>query len=140
MTFDLNERITKTKLFIDQYNWKEIKFSSHQKDWKKIKLNNKSIALNVLYVPYNTEKIRRAHKSKYNLKRESQGILLIITDGDKWHYLAVKKLSDLFRGITSNNNGDFYCTEQKISLKSIILYAKIMIIVMWECLMKTIKY
>ena len=27
----------------------------------------------------------------------------------KWHYLAVKSLSELFRGITSNNNGDFYC-------------------------------
>ena len=28
--------------------------------------------------------------------------------GKKWHYLAVKSLSELFRGITSNNNGDFY--------------------------------
>ena len=28
---------------------------------------------------------------------------------DKWHYLAVKTISRLFRGITSNNNGDFYC-------------------------------
>ena len=25
------------------------------------------------------------------------------------HYLAVKSLSELFRGITGNNNGDFYC-------------------------------
>ena len=33
----------------------------------------------------------------------------MITDGKKWHYLAVKILSALFRGITSNNNGDLYC-------------------------------
>ena len=33
----------------------------------------------------------------------------MITDGEKWHYLAVRSLSALFRGITSNNNGDFYC-------------------------------
>ena len=33
----------------------------------------------------------------------------MITDGEKWHYLAVKSLSALFRGITDNNNGDFYC-------------------------------
>ena len=33
----------------------------------------------------------------------------MITDGKKWHYLAVKSLSALFRRITSNNNGDFYC-------------------------------
>ena len=33
----------------------------------------------------------------------------MITDGEKWHYLAVKTLSALFRGIKSDNNGDFYC-------------------------------
>ena len=32
-----------------------------------------------------------------------------ITDGKKWHYLAVKSFSVLLTGITSNNNGDFYC-------------------------------
>ena len=42
--------------------------------------------------------------------------MLKITDSDKrsngvknWHYLAVKSLSRLLRGITSNRNGDFYC-------------------------------
>ena len=64
---------------------------------------------NILYVPYNTEKIRQAYKSKYNLTHENQVILLMITDGEKWHYLDVKRLSALFRGITGNNNGDFYC-------------------------------
>ena len=33
----------------------------------------------------------------------------MITDGKKWHYLAVKSLSALLRGITSNHDGDFYC-------------------------------
>ena len=33
----------------------------------------------------------------------------MITDDKKCHYLAVRSLSALFRGITSNNNGDFYC-------------------------------
>ena len=58
---------------------------------------------------HNTEKIRHAYKSKYNLICEKQVILLMITDGEKWHYLAVKSFSALFRGITVNNNGDFYC-------------------------------
>ena len=66
-------------------------FPSHKKDWKKFESNNKSIALNVSYVPYNTEEIRHAYKSKYNLKRENQVILLMITDGKKWHYLAVEE-------------------------------------------------
>ena len=33
----------------------------------------------------------------------------MITDDKKWHYLALKSLSALLRGITSNHNGDFYC-------------------------------
>ena len=44
------QRISKIKPFIDQYNWKEIDFPSHGKDWKTFELNNKSIALNILYV------------------------------------------------------------------------------------------
>ena len=60
-------------------------------------------------MPHNTEKIRHAYKSKYNLTRESQVILLMIADGEKWRYLAVKTLSALFRGLTSNHKEDFYC-------------------------------
>ena len=33
----------------------------------------------------------------------------MITDGEKWHYLAVKSFSVLFRWITSRHDGDFYC-------------------------------
>ena len=77
---------------------------------KKFESNNKSIALNILYVPYNTEEIRHAYKSKYNLKHENQVIVLLITDGKKWHYLAEKKkLSALLRRIISKHEGDFYC-------------------------------
>ena len=82
---------------------------SHQKDWKKSELNNKAIALNTLFVLYNTEQIRLAYKSKYNFKRENQVILLMITDGKKWHYLTMKSLSAVLRGITSNHKEDFYC-------------------------------
>ena len=103
------QTLPKVKLFIYQYKWKEISFPSHQNDWKRFESNNKTKALNVLYVPHNTEERRHAYKSKYNLKRENQVILLMITDGAKWHYLAVKKLSALLRGTTGNNNADFYC-------------------------------
>ena len=62
------------------------------------KKNNKSIALNILHVPYN---IGNAYKSEYNFELKNQVILLMITDGKKWYYLTVKSLSALFRGITS---------------------------------------
>ena len=93
---------------MEKYNWREIEFPSTSKDWKRFELNNE-IALNILYVPHNTRKIHVAYNSKHNLTREKQIILLMITDGEKWHYLTVKNLSGLFRGITSNYVGDFYC-------------------------------
>ena len=33
----------------------------------------------------------------------------MITDGEKWHYLTVKNLLGLLRGITSTRKEDFYC-------------------------------
>ena len=84
------QRISKIKPFIENYNWKDIDFPSRRKDWNKFELNNNNIALNILYVPFNTKKIEIAYKSKYNLTREKQIILLMISNGEKWHYLVVK--------------------------------------------------
>ena len=33
----------------------------------------------------------------------------MITDGKKWHYLAVRSVPALLREITSNHDGYFYC-------------------------------
>ena len=33
----------------------------------------------------------------------------MITDGNKWHYLAVSNFSALLEGKLSNHHGDFYC-------------------------------
>ena len=45
------ERISKLRPFINNYNWKDIEFPSHSKDWRKFEQNNKTIDLNILYVP-----------------------------------------------------------------------------------------
>ena len=104
-----HQRVSKLKPFIDEYDWSGINFPSHVNDWKRFELNNKSIASNVLYVPQDEDTIRHAYKSKHNLKRENQVILLRISDGEKWYYLTVRRLSALLKGITSRHNGDFYC-------------------------------
>ena len=104
------ERISKIKSFINNYNWKGTAFPSHSKDWRKFECNNKAIALNILNVPYNTKEIRQAYISEHNDERNNQVNLLMITDGtSNWHYLAIKNISGLLRGMTSNHNGDFYC-------------------------------
>ena len=43
------QRITKIKPCIDKYNWKEIRFPSHQKDWKNFQSNNKAIILILIF-------------------------------------------------------------------------------------------
>ena len=105
------QKISKLKPYINQYNWKDIKFPSDKEDWKKFEQNNKEIALNILFVPDNNKEIEPTYTSKYNYKRKKQVILLIITDDDdnRWHHIAVKSLPALFRAITSSNNGYFYC-------------------------------
>ena len=69
------ERISNLMPFFHQYNWKDIEFPSHSKDWKKFEQNNKIIALIaqiiVLFLKYNTKQIEPAYISKYNHKRES---------------------------------------------------------------------
>ena len=104
------EKTSKLKPFINNYNWEDIEFPSHSKDWKKIEENNKAIALNTLFVPYNTKQIRAARISKYNNERDNQVNFLMITNNDKdWHYLTVKSISKLLRRNTSNHDEDFYC-------------------------------
>ena len=122
------ERILNIKPFIDNYNWKGIDFPAGVKGWEKFEKNNKEVALNIIYTLPNAKEIKLAYKSKYNHKHKNQVVLLLISDSKqsdeiyKWHYIALKSdsidngfnrpirsLSRLFRGITSNNNGDFYC-------------------------------
>ena len=133
-----HQRISKIKPFIDNYNWND--FPAAKKDWNKFEVNNKNIALNILYVPYNTKKIENAYKSIYNLIRDNQIILLMISNGENWHYLVVKNLSGLLRGISSNHNSDYYClncfhsyrTENKVNAHK--KYVKITIVVILKCL------
>ena len=82
------ERISNIKPFIDKYNWKGIDFPAGIKDWKKFERNNKTIALNILFVPHNEKTINLAYKSKYNRKRENQVVLLMITNGEKFNCIA----------------------------------------------------
>ena len=75
-------------------------FPLEKGNWKKSEKNNLKGALRVLYAKI--EKIYSAYVPKHNSNREKQAISLMIPNGEGWHYLAVKKLSALLRGITSN--------------------------------------
>ena len=62
-------------------------FSSYQRDWEEFEQNNTSIALNILFVSYNSED---------DNKRKNQVILPMISDeANNCYYFAVKNLSEL---------------------------------------------
>ena len=44
-------RILKNKPYISKYNWEGIEFPTGIKDWGKFEKNNKTIPLNILFVP-----------------------------------------------------------------------------------------
>ena len=74
-----------------------------------------AITLNVLYAK--KEKIYPVCVLKRNSSHKKQDIHLMISNREirvarserqQRHYLAVKRLSTLLRGLTSKNNADFY--------------------------------
>ena len=71
-------------------NWEGIEFPAGIKDWKRFDKNNETIALNILFIPHDEKTINLTYKSKYNRERKNQVVLLMITDGKKWHYIALK--------------------------------------------------
>ena len=51
------ERILKLKPYISKYNWEGIDFQAGPKEWQKFERNNKTIALNILFIQRNTKTI-----------------------------------------------------------------------------------
>ena len=104
------ERISKLKRYINNYNWKDIKFPSTIKDWTTFEKNNANIALNILSASSTEKTLHTIRRSIYNNTRNKQVNLLMITNNtnNNWHYTTIKSISRLLRGITSNNHGDFY--------------------------------
>ena len=92
----LNYKIKEKELKkIEKFKRVDTDFSSHQRDWEEFEQNNTSIALNILFVPHNSEEIKLAYKLNYN-KRKNQVILLMINDeANNHYYFAVKNLSEL---------------------------------------------
>ena len=57
------QRISKLERYFSKYNWKGIEISAGPKDSKKFERNNKTITLNILFIPHKTETIRVAYRS-----------------------------------------------------------------------------
>ena len=91
------ERISLLKSYENQYNWKGLEFLVSIKKIDKFEKNNPGIAVNVLFsnkkcLDEDTYTVRRSER---NVKCKKQVNLLMIEDGEKRHYTAIKNISRL---------------------------------------------
>ena len=101
---------------MNKYQWDGINIPSEKDDWKKFEKNN--VTINVLCTK--NEKVYPAYISKNNSNCDKQVILLMIinrtpckamSEGRRWHYFTVKKVSALLRGKTSKCYSDFFLSQ-----------------------------
>ena len=108
---------------ISKYSWDYIDIPAAIPDFKLFVKNNEDMALNILYVPYNTEEIRPEYISSYQFTSKNQVTLLrIIDDKGTWHFLAMKSeptedgymkpfksVSRLMCNKSSKSHENYYC-------------------------------
>ena len=126
---DHPERISSKLLkYAYKFDWNGIYFPASTPDYKRFEKYNEDIALNILYVPFNkqdkeeTVDVLPEYISKFNFTRKKQIALLKISNGDRWHFLALKSEQEentdcmkptksflkLMRDISSNSHEDYY--------------------------------
>ena len=104
-------RISNIMRFINNYSWTNIDFPAGPSEYKAFEKYNDNIALNIFCYVNKENEIRPVFISKNNKTRNYHANLLMISNEKStiWHYTAIKSIPALLRGITSKNNGDFYC-------------------------------
>ena len=107
---------------VNRLNFKNIGIYASFHDYQTFEKNNEDIALNVFFISQNSKKVKQEYISKHNYTRNKQVALLKITNGEKWHFTALKSLrqddkaynpaiafSRLIRNIASNSHENHYC-------------------------------
>ena len=85
----INEKESKKLL---KFRKADTGFSLYQRDWEKFEQANTLIALNILFLSYNSEDVKLVYKSIYN-KLKNQVILVVINDeAYNFYYFASKNL------------------------------------------------
>ena len=89
------ERISLLRPYENQHNWKGLEFPVSIKKIDKFEKNNPGIVVNVLFSKKKNQNIYTVRRSERNVKCKKQLSLLMIVDGEKRHYTAIKNISRL---------------------------------------------
>ena len=99
------ERISLLRSYEKQYNLKGLEFPVLIQKIDKFEKNNRGKAVNVLFSNKKNQNIYTARRSERNVKYKKKVNLLMIVDGEKRHYTAIKNISKLL----SKLNGKTRC-------------------------------
>ena len=113
--------------YTEKLDWNGIDFLASTSDYKRFEKVNEDITLNSLYVAFNEKDKKESvdvlpeYVSKFNFTRKKQVLLLKVSNGNKWHFLALKSeqeendcmkptksFSKLMRDISSNSHENYY--------------------------------
>ena len=101
------ERITLLRPYENQYNWKELEFPVSIKEIYKFEKNSPGIPVKVLFNNKKSQNIYAARRSERNVTCKKQVNLLIIEDGEKKHYTAIKGISRLLKSLNATHKGAY---------------------------------
>ena len=105
-----HQRISKLRSYENQYNWKGLEFPVSIKKIDKFEKNNPGIAVNVLFSKKKSQNIYTVRRSKHNVECKKQVNLLMIEDGGKRHYTAIKNISRLLSKLNGRTRRPYhYC-------------------------------
>ena len=94
----------------NRHNWKGLEFLVSIKMIDKFEKNNPDIAVNVLLSKKKNQNIYTARRSERNVKCKKQVNLLMIVDGEKRHYTAIKNISRLLSKLNGKTQHTYhYC-------------------------------
>ena len=105
-----HQRIWKLRPCENQYNWEGLEFPVSIKKTDKFEKNNPGMAVNLLFSNNKNQNIYTARRSESNVKCKKRVNLLMIVNGEKRHYTAIKNISRLLSKLNGKiQHADHYC-------------------------------
>ncbi|KAF4531544.1 hypothetical protein B566_EDAN015508 [Ephemera danica] len=99
------ERTGKLLPFVERFDWTDVKFPSSFEDVRKFECNNPTVSINI-YALSTNDKLPEVFPIKVAEKEKNRHIdLLVLENGENWHYAYIKNVDRLLSSQLTNYNG-----------------------------------
>ena len=105
-----HQRVSRLWPYENQHNWEGFEFPVSINKIDKFEKNNPDVAVNVLFINKKSQQknIYTVQRSGRNVKCKKQVNLLMIVDGEKGHYTAIKNLSRLLAKLNGKTKRTYH--------------------------------